>query len=191
MPRAVTALLLTWVTFTAVAGDIEYARVAHKGNEYSIDVSVRITGDQGSVYRIVTDYEQLHRLSDIIIESVLIDTGDPEGTGPIRRRVVTSTCILFFCIKAVMVEDVTAMGSEIVRTALLPEHSDFRSGTTEWHILKLDDTHTLLRFHGEFEPDFWIPPVIGPILIKKKMLNATRETILKIESIAIDEQIRT
>jgi hypothetical protein len=36
----------------------------------------------------------------------------------------------------------------------------------------------------EVVPSFWIPPVIGPWVIKRKMLEEGRETILRIEALA-------
>jgi hypothetical protein len=34
------------------------------------------------------------------------------------------------------------------------------------------------------EPDFWIPPLIGPWLIKRKLLSETLETVDNLEQLA-------
>ncbi len=48
---------------------------------------------------------------------------------------------------------------------ILPERSEMREGWATWDI-EADGGGTLVRYVAEVEPKFWIPPVIGPLIIK-------------------------
>ena len=41
---------------------------------------------------------------------------------------------------------------------------------------------TELQFTETFEPDFWVPPVIGPWLIQRKLVSEVAETVMYIEA---------
>ena len=41
-----------------------------------------------------------------------------------------------------------------------------------------------MRFRYVMEPDFWIPPIIGPLLIKRSLLREAEYTIDRIEALA-------
>ena len=40
---------------------------------------------------------------------------------------------------------------------------------------------TLIEFRQELDPDFWVPPVFGPMMIKKVMRQGGRRAILRVE----------
>ncbi|MEX2352765.1 MAG: hypothetical protein WD709_01165, partial [Gammaproteobacteria bacterium] len=108
----------------------------------------------------------------------------------IRRRIETRTCVLFFCFDAVVVEDLREPEFGLIKTVFVPEQGDFEYGESEWRISEVDETHTLIDYRSTFKPDFWVPPVIGPLIVRRKMLSATEETIEKIEEAAASEQLR-
>ena len=41
-----------------------------------------------------------------------------------------------------------------------------------------------LIFFAALTPDFWVPPLIGPYIIKKKMREEAVETVLGLERLA-------
>jgi len=166
---------------------VETARVAHEGGTYRIDLTIRIKGRKDTIREIVTRYGEVARLSDVISESGIIDTGE---SGALRRFYVTDTCILFFCFRVAVVEDIIEYREGYFRTEYIPELSDFSFGFTEWWIRPVNASHTEMRIAGEFRPAFWIPPVIGPYLIKRRMLSAAKQTIKQIERMAVNEEVR-
>ncbi|MGK0298962.1 MAG: hypothetical protein ACI9XC_002587 [Gammaproteobacteria bacterium] len=190
MWRLLTVIFLSGISFIATSGDIEVASVTNHEGECQVHLSVRVSGDKETIFRIATDYEQLARLSDIIIESGLIERFDQDGNKIPRRKLLTKTCVLFFCFFATLVEDVTEVGNGIIRTIIIPEESNFIYGNAEWEILASDQSHSIINFNSRFKPDFWIPPLVGPLFIKKMVLNKTQQAINKIETIAINEQVQ-
>ncbi len=164
----------------AWAGDIQSMEVEYENGVYRLDFDVIIDADLEAVRAIVSDYNQLSRLTDILIESTVLPSPDPDL---IRRRMVTRACLLFFCMEAVAVEDVREMGIFIL-TTIIPEQSDFKSGTTEWQLTESDNGKSRITFHGEQEPAFWLPPVVGPLWLKGKLEREAEKTIERIEALA-------
>jgi len=179
-PLVLSCLLLT--TVLTAGGEVRQAAVQHEDGVYILALDVMLSAPFEAVYAIVSDYDRLYRISEVLVETRLLpDAGD----GLRRRRLVTRTCILIFCFTARMVETVQESGNAIF-TRIVPGESDFKSGRTEWHVLPLDARHSRIRLYSELEPDFWIPPFIGPYLLKRKMLSEARKSIRRIEALAAD-----
>jgi len=180
--RSLARLLLLSVAVTVSAGEIQQASVVHKQGIYTLELNVVLASRFEPVYALVTDYEQLYLISDVLVETSLLSEADAEVK---RRRLVTRTCILIFCFTASMVEDVWEAGNSII-TEIIPAQSDYKFGRTRWQVDVVDDEHSRIRLYCELEPDFWIPPVIGPYLMKKKMMDEAKKTIMRIEKLAGD-----
>ncbi|MBT7952609.1 MAG: hypothetical protein HN764_13350 [Gammaproteobacteria bacterium] len=182
MIRLPVFLIFLFVIKTVSAGEIQQAEVLHKDGVYILDLKVKLSAPFEPVHAIVTDYDQLHVISEVLIETSLLSEPDAEIK---RRRLVVRTCILFFCFTAKMVEDVWETGNTII-TRIIPDQSDYKFGETKWQIDLIDDAHSRISLYCELEPDFWIPPVIGPYLMKKTMMREAKKTIRRIEEIAND-----
>lgn len=186
MPRGLlTGLLLSSLLFSLQAGEVQHASVKFKNGDYSIDISVKINGDKDTIYKIATDYK---KLNDLIIKVSLVNQPDKDGKPVVRRRMVTRTCVMSFCFNAILIEDLWEPDSGIIKSVFISEQSDFSYGEAIWHVLRIDDTHTMITFNSTFKPNFWIPPLIGPLFIKRMMLNETKITINNIEKIAASEK---
>lgn len=182
MSRLSALLAFILVTMTVHAGEIQNVSVSHKNGVYILDLDIVVASRFEPVYALVTDYERLKRISEVLVETSLLSEAGAEIK---RRRLVTRICILFFCFKATMVEDVWEDESSII-TKIIPEQSDYEYGKTEWHIDVVDDEHSRIHLFSELKPDFWIPPFIGPFLMKQKMMSEAKKTINRIEELAGD-----
>lgn len=171
---------LTWSPVGA-AGTVHSSDVRYQDGVYRVDMEMAIDADIASVRDIITDYAGLARISDLIVRASLEPPPQPGG---VRRRMDTRMCMLIFCFDAVMVEDVMKIDDNTVITVVVPQLSDFRFGRSRWRLQKLAPERTLLEFRTEMEPDFWIPPLIGPLLVKHKLLREAEKTITRIENLA-------
>ena len=178
-PLLVTLWLL-WPAL-AVAGSVEHVGARHARGVYTVDLDMVLDATVERVQAIVTDYDGLHRLSSSIVESRRLP---PSATEPDRRRVVYRACFLIYCFTAVMVEAVQFPSPGQMLSMVEPEESDFRRGFSQWELNQVGINQTRIKFHSELEPRFWVPPVVGPWIIKRKMLAAARETGIKIEQLA-------
>lgn len=162
------------------AGQVEDSDVSYHDGVYRVVMAMEINAAYGKVRDIVTDYGNMARLSRLIRKSSLIEAPD----GGIRRRLKCHVCILFFCSNPVIVEDVHKENANTIDTLVVPELSDFKSGHSQWQITAPDAQHTLVRFEYVLEPDFWIPPLIGPLIMKSVLRGEAKYTINRIEQLA-------
>ena len=181
--RLVAAALLL-IPAVSLAGEILASSVIHDGGRYALSVTARIDAPIDIVYRSITDFDNLAAINPAIVESQLLALPD---TGTRRVRSVIKVCILVFCKHVVQVQDVTMRAGYDIEAVILPALSDFRSGVARWQ-LTASGASTELLFSNRFEPDFWVPPVIGPWLIKRKLMREVAETAMYIEMKRNDPQ---
>jgi len=171
----IAALLL--LPSAALAGEILASSVNHEGAVYSMSVTARIDAPLDTVYRSITDFDNLAAINPAIEESQLLATPAADMR---RVRSVIRVCILMFCKRVEQVQDVTLMEGYAIKAVILPQDGDFRSGVAHWQ-LTASGANTEMLFTNTFEPDFWVPPVIGPWLIKRKLTREVAETAMYIE----------
>ncbi|MDX1518575.1 MAG: SRPBCC family protein [Gammaproteobacteria bacterium] len=167
----------------ACAGTVDSLQVSYQKGRYSIQLSATVDAGTTEVFHVITDYDQLHRLSDSFVESRLLDAVNDEKK---RSLLVTNTCILFYCFRSRMVEDITEHPDHEVISTVDVKESDYRFGRNHWILTPLSGNRTRLQFSCEKEPAFWIPPVIGPWLLKHRMRAEALETMRRIETLARD-----
>lgn len=175
--------LLYLVCFSALsgAGEITSASAEHEGNDYRLHLTMHVNAGQEDLLALLTDYENFHQLSAVMADSGIVEDA-PEDTT--RRRIVVETCIVFFCFKVVMVEDVELFPEGRLVAVMVPEQSDFKHGRAEWDVKPLGPNRSEIIYSFSLQPDFWVPPVIGPFLLKRKMISEARETMLRMETLA-------
>ena len=179
MRRAAIALLLAGCTTQAC--EIPAAKVSYKKGTYAVAVEMHIDAPPDAVYSMITDYEDMTRLSDTFQESVILNIDDENN---LRRRLHIKTCVLFFCFDMAMVEDVETLPGGVITTTIIPEQSDFHSGQSRWELQPADDGTSILYFSSERRPKFWIPPVVGPWILKRKVLKETTASCHRIQELA-------
>jgi hypothetical protein len=55
-----------------------------------------------------------------------------------------------------------------------------------WRIAALDAHHARVSLEADQAPKFWIPPVIGSLVIQRSFVAEVTETITKLERLAHD-----
>ncbi|MGH8119395.1 MAG: SRPBCC family protein [Gammaproteobacteria bacterium] len=148
---------------------------------YTVKFDGRLAAAPADVYRLVTDHDHLYLLNDIVLESRLLTRPDaPEQ----QRRVVLHICILFFCRNMKVVESLLENGSDELVATIVPAVSDFKTGRTVWRITPAGTALSRIQMDSTFQPGFWVPPVIGPLLIRKKMEHEMSVMIMRLEHYA-------
>ena len=178
--RLVVFILLV-VTRTLTAGEVQHASVEYQAGIYSLSFEVVINAEFDTVRAIVTDYAKLDQLSDMVIKSTLLNMPDSENQ---RRLLVIRACLLVFCRNLKVVEDVVTAGPDQFVATVVPESSDFKSGMTRWQLTRVDKQRTRIEFEGYEEPGFWIPPLLGPVLVKRRLLKEAMAVMNNIELLA-------
>jgi hypothetical protein len=164
----------------AAAGDILEASVAHTDGRYDLVLRARIDAPSDIVYRAITDYSNLAAINPDIEISELLET-TPDGVSTVRT--VIHVCILVFCKQVEQLQHVTHPDADTIEAVIVPEGSDFHSGIARWQLSSPTAATTEVKFTETFEPDFWVPPVIGPWLIERKLVREVGETTAYIEAL--------
>lgn len=173
--RFIISLLL--LPCSLPAGEILDSGVTHDEAIYNLSITARVNAPLALVYRSITDFPNLAEINPSIEESQVLASSDSDRQ---RVRSVIRVCILVFCKQVVQVQDVTLVDAHTVVATMVPGAGDFRAGVARWELMT-DGNATLLHFTEEFEPDFWVPPVIGPWLIEKELVKKVAETVMYIE----------
>jgi Polyketide cyclase / dehydrase and lipid transport len=160
------------------AGGVLDSSVSYDEGVYSLSIDARIDAPAAMVYRLITDYDHLQDINPAIRESRILRADSPEKY---RIRVVTRVCVLFYCRDVSQSQDMLQLPGYIIEATLLPENSDFRRGRAQWRLTAEGDS-TLMHFRADLVPDFFLPPLIGPWLIRREMANQITEIVMIIET---------
>jgi hypothetical protein len=171
-------LLLSMPAMTT-AGEILASSVTQVDGRYDVAIRARIDAPSDAVYHAITDYSNLAFLNPDIEVSELLDT---TADGVASVRTVIHVCILVFCKRIEQLQQVMQPDANTIEAVTVPDASDFRSGFARWRLSSPTATTTELQFTQTFEPDFWVPPVIGPWLIERKLVSEFRDTSAYIEA---------
>ncbi len=171
------ALLLLGVTAAAGAGQVFTAVATHQANTYFVEVDALVEVPEQRVRELLTDYDNLGRVNAAIEESEILLT---RGPGNYRVRTVTMACVFLFCKRIHQVQDVIESADGSITATVIPAQSDFRHGYARVNLWQ-EPGGTRVLIRSEVEPDFWIPPIIGPWLIKRKLRSEALETVANLE----------
>ena len=98
-------------------------------------------------------------------------------------------CILFFCKSLVRQGYVEREHNVVLRAFADPDRSDFKFSNETWQFSEKDGG-TSVVYSLEMQPGFWVPPGIGPYLIKRKLSDDGGDALDRIEAIAREQAAR-
>lgn len=180
MPKSTIGFCLilmgTIASIPLQAGEILHNYIDDVDGHYIISLDMRITADPKKVYAILADFNNLSRINDNVIKSTLLHSHKRKH----RLRLESRACVLFYCKQIVQVQDVEEFDDGYISMVIDPKLSDFKSGHILWHIQPIEGG-TRVTFSVDLVPDFWIPPLIGPWLLKGIMKEEGLETLMQLE----------
>lgn len=173
--RLVLLLVLLWSS-VAAGGSILASGVQHEDDRYQLFVTAHIEAPPQQVWRSITDYTRLAVINPAFESSAVLR----QDADSARVRTRIRVCILVFCKSVVQVQDLSYPRPLDIKATMVPGAGDFRAGVAHWSLLP-SGSGTRLQFHEWFVPDFWVPPVIGPWLIRHKLVQEVEVTMAHIE----------
>ncbi|MGH8198856.1 MAG: SRPBCC family protein [Steroidobacteraceae bacterium] len=145
--------------------------VTHYGEGFLIDMHIAIDAPAPAVFRALQDYAAMARYNPDLRGVRVEPTPAPD-----RMRLFTTvhTCVLIFCKTMHQEQIMTATASAdggTLDAELLPTGGDFKRGRGVWVVKPCPTGRglTCLDVRIELVPAFWVPPVIGPWVIRRKM----------------------
>jgi Polyketide cyclase / dehydrase and lipid transport len=192
MPRrcrnwCVWALMaMPWVALPAHAAQVLRVRVAREGERFLIDMRIRIAAPPHAVFRALQDYPAMPSYNPDLRAVRVVPTAVP---GRVRLFTTVHTCVLIFCRtlqqEEIMTATTDAQGGTL-QARLVAQGGSFKAGRGFWTvgICPLAPAASCLQVRIELLPAFWIPPVIGPWVLRAKMEEEARRTSAGLEDIA-------
>lgn len=173
----------------AGAAEIIEARVDRIEDRYHVDFVVMIDGDAERLRRIITDYANLKALSPSVVGSRLL-SGHSGGNA--RIEVTLRPCVLIvFCKSITKVSDShVESDSKRVRYVMVPGLSDFEEGNETITMTRVQTDgaeHVRFAYAAVLKPDFYVPPFVGPWLIRRAIISDLEATSRRVEQLLRSE----
>lgn len=177
--RGLMAAGLLTVSGHATAAEVGSIDIRRSGDRYGIHMQVRLDAPVDRAFQVFQHYENLPAINPSVTKVERLDTaaqGDDVYTE-------VDLCVGFICRQIYEVQNMTWQVDESahrLRAIVDPARSNLAYGTGQWTFTACGDGQACLDFRAEVEPDFWIPPVLGPWIIQRSM---RREAIVTSEGI--------
>lgn len=164
---------------SASAATVLESDVRHEGKRYEVNFEFRVLAEAARVRELLLDYER-RPLADSVQELKLIEL---RADGSRRVRVVLRVCVLVFCQTMIKHAEMQVTPDGDVLSVGDPAGSDFELIRERW-TLTAEGHVTRVRYQSELIPRFFIPPLIGPWLLKSRLLGELETTAERIERYA-------
>jgi len=171
---------------SSVPATLRSVDVSRQHDRYRVVADTHLDASPEAVYKVLLDFDgdRYQRISDIYKESSYLPP-DLDGTPLVYTRV--EGCLLRFCRSMRRVERLEVVTPQFIRSRTVPERSDFKYSLSEWAFVP-EGTGTRVTYRMEMEPNFWLPPFVGPWFLKRTLLRGAPEAIHQIEALAQQEQ---
>jgi hypothetical protein len=177
---AAGALLAVLGAGFGIAAQIDAITVTHRDDGFKIAFDAVVDAPTQQVYAVLADYARLGKLNPIIT-AISVEVA-PTGRGE-RVRSVIKACVWFFCRQIVQVEDVTEPDANTIVAHIVPGAGDFESGSCFWRVTN-EGPRTRLHYEATRVAGFWIPPLIGPWVIRRTVREQLETSIVVLERLA-------
>jgi len=167
---------------SAWAATLKTVDVTRDGTRYQVVADTHLDAPPSAIFKVLVDFDhdRYARISEIYKESGYLEP-DSDGTPVVFTRV--EGCLLLFCRSMLRVERLEVMQPSFIRATTLPERSDFKYAKAEWTI-EPEGEGTRIVYRMEMEPNFWLPPFVGPLFLKRTLLKGAPLAVDRIEELA-------
>lgn len=162
------------------AAELRSVEVSRVEDRYKLTSEVWFDTDVDSIFAVFLDYDLAARFTSFIVEARNLEPG---SNGQRRFYIRNHGCVWFFCRAFERIGHVEHKLRSYIRSTAEPELSDFLFSFEEWRF-QAEGQGTLVAYDFEFEPKFWIPPLIGPYVIRNKLERDSSDAIHRIEALA-------
>ncbi len=172
------ACSLTW------SAELDTIEVSNERKRYFVRSVATLDAPIDAVYDTLIDFDEYEKFSSVYDDARWLFRNE-DDSGEIYT--FTRGCILFVCRGFGRTETVIARKPNYIETRVDPARSKVRYGVSLWNIEAVGNK-TRLEFALDFEPDFWVPPIIGPFVVKKFLRKGGVDALNRIEVLAKKKQ---
>ena len=96
-------------------------------------------------------------------------------------------CALLFCKTYIRAGYLELQPEDEIVAVTDPEQSNFAYSWERWQLIPKDEG-TIMIYDFEMEPGFWVPPIIGPYVIKRALRSSGGNAVNRIEAVALGKE---
>jgi hypothetical protein len=175
----ILAIGVSWAVPWVQAGEVVATKIDHDDGRFRVHSDMLLNIPVSEVRLLLGDFRNLPSINNDIKN---VEFFPDSLQGHQRMRIQSEVCALMVCLDYNWVQEVRVSTQNEIFTRFDPTLSDFRMGWVRYRFRR-EGSSTRLIMDAELEPDFWFPPVIGPMLIKSKLRDEALETALGIEKL--------
>jgi len=179
-------LVVTGLPGVVPAAELQEIEVDRSEDFYELRSVARFRTDEESLYSVLTNYELFTYFTSAIVESRNLE---PDEHGRPRYFTRMEGCVLMWCRSFVRSGHLELEPTKEIVAVADPHKSDFKSSHERWELVP-DGDGTILVYEFEMIPDFWVPPIIGPFMIKRALRAGGEKALNRIEALAIEQNAR-
>ena len=188
-PAAISRASIVWVLLasSSMAADVNWIDVQRDGGRVDVNSELVIDAPLAEVYAALLNYDQFAQMGDTFAESRYVETA-ADGTPRIYTRI--EGCIWFFC---KTIERTARLEVEPHRKILAiaePELSDAARSIESWTLTAAGDS-TIIEYRHEIDTGFWVPPLLGALVINRSVKRGVQKAAGRIEDMAIANRTPT
>jgi Polyketide cyclase / dehydrase and lipid transport len=174
-------LLLCFFSAPAVAAQFYSLDVTHAGGLYKMVADAHLAAPPDEVFKVLIDYEHLTRISPSMVKSTLVRQLD---TSTALVYTDTRICTFLFCRHARELQRIAETSPLDLDAEVVPQPANnIKSGKATLH-LEAEQGGTRMHWELSIEPDFWVPPWIGPLLLSGSLRAESQRSVEGIEKLA-------
>ncbi|MGB5345410.1 MAG: SRPBCC family protein, partial [Woeseia sp.] len=163
--RGLLFAILGLLALQASSADLKDVSVTYVGDRYHMESVAWFDASHDELYKVLTNYDHFSKFTSAFVETRNLA---PDSKGRPRFYTRMEGCVLMFC-KSMQRNGYLVLKPpfDIVAVAY-PDQSDFRYSRERWHLVP-EKGGTRMTYTFEMEPAFWVPPVVGPFMIKRTL----------------------
>ena len=168
----------------SVAATLDSVEITHDNGRYHVLANSFLDAAPSAVHAVLLNFDDdaYAEISEIYKESAYLEP-DRDGTPIVFTHV--EGCLLLFCRSMRRVERLEVVTPRLIRTLVVPDRSDFRYAMSEW-VLEPESGGTRVTYNMTVQPDFELPPLIGPLFLRRFLLRGGVDAIDRIEELATE-----
>lgn len=178
--RLTLGALMLLTALPATAASLRDVRVDVVDGMYVLRSEAWFDAGLVELYEVLLDWDLSTEFSSVVVESRNLEPGEDGRPGFYSR---IRGCVLFFCRSFERFGTVTHKPYEYIVATADPKRSDFHISEEHWRFRSEADG-TVIVYDLVVKPKFWIPPVIGPYTLKRKLKKSGGAALDRIEAVA-------
>lgn len=180
MRRLAAALSLALYAGSASAAELRSVEVNYHDGRYDLDSVVWFDASAENLFAVLSDWDIAPRFSSGIAEA---EDLPPDGQGRPRFYIRNRGCVMFFCMSMERRGYVELQPYQFIVANGDPDFGDFEYSKETWLFEKAEGG-TIVHYSFQVDPAFWVPPGIGPYLIKRTLKRGGADAVNRIEALA-------